>query len=98
MWNFRESPLIDGDKVICTPGASSAMLVALDKTNGEVIWKVTAPASATPANSAAGTGRPNEGERGPQGGQPRGNNAPQAAAITHLSTASNTMEFGSMFK
>lgn len=81
MWNFRESPLIDGDKVICTPGASSAMLVALDKTNGEVIWKATAPASATPANSVAGTGRPNEGERGPQGGQPRGNNAPQAAAI-----------------
>jgi outer membrane protein assembly factor BamB len=81
MWNFRESPLIDGDKVICTPGASSAMLVALNKTNGEVIWKTTAPASTAPANSAAGTGRPNEGERGPQGGQPRGNNAPQAAAI-----------------
>jgi outer membrane protein assembly factor BamB len=81
MWNFRESPLIDGDKVICTPGASSAMLVALNKATGEVIWKTAAAASATPSAPAAPANRPNEGERGPRGGQPRGNNAPQAAAV-----------------
>ena len=81
MWNFRESPLIDGNKLICTPGASGAMLVALDKTNGEVIWKSIAPASATPNAPAAVTGRNNESEGGPRGGQPRGNNAPPATAI-----------------
>lgn len=38
-WSYRESPLIDGDKLICTPGANDATLVALDKMTGEVIWK-----------------------------------------------------------
>ena len=42
-WGFSESPLVDGDRLICTPGASSALLVALDKKSGEVIWK--SPAS-----------------------------------------------------
>ena len=39
MWSYRESPLVDGDKVICTPGAQDAMLVALDKMTGKTIWK-----------------------------------------------------------
>jgi outer membrane protein assembly factor BamB len=26
-WSFRESPLVDGDKVICTPGGDDAILV-----------------------------------------------------------------------
>lgn len=87
MWNFRESPLVDGDKVICTPGASDAMLVALNKKNGDVIWKSSSPASAAPSPPATGApaaraGRPNEGEQGPRGGQPRTSNAPQAAAVT----------------
>ena len=30
-WSYRESPLVDGDKVICTPGAQDAMLVAVAK-------------------------------------------------------------------
>ena len=81
MWNFCESPLIDGDKVICTPGASGAMLVALNKATGEVIWKTAAVASATPNAPSAPANRPNEGVRGPRGGQPRGNNAPQAAVV-----------------
>lgn len=72
MWNFRESPLIDGDKVICTPGASSAMMVALNKANGEVIWKTTAPTSQTPAAPRGGPGSPNEVNRP---GQQRGNSA-----------------------
>jgi len=38
-WAYSESPLIDGDKLICTPGGKEATLVALNKKTGEVIWK-----------------------------------------------------------
>ncbi len=38
-WGFSESPLIDGDKLICTPGGPRAMIVALNKKTGETIWK-----------------------------------------------------------
>ncbi|MFG0262558.1 MAG: PQQ-binding-like beta-propeller repeat protein, partial [Novipirellula sp. JB048] len=37
-WGFSESPLVDGARVICTPGGESGLMVALDKTNGEEIW------------------------------------------------------------
>ena len=36
---YGESPLIDGDHLICTPGGAEAQLVALDKTTGAVVWK-----------------------------------------------------------
>jgi len=39
-WGFTESPLIDGDKIFCTPGASQAGVVALDRHTGDVIWKI----------------------------------------------------------
>lgn len=39
MWSYRESPLVDGDKVICTPGGDGATLVALDKATGKTVWK-----------------------------------------------------------
>ncbi len=35
---YAESLLVDGDKVICTPGGEDASLVALDKITGETIW------------------------------------------------------------
>ncbi|HEY2146644.1 MAG TPA: PQQ-binding-like beta-propeller repeat protein, partial [Pirellulales bacterium] len=38
-WGYCESPLIDGDMLICTPGGSDATTVALDKRTGETIWK-----------------------------------------------------------
>src|SRR5262245_46859275 len=38
-WGFSESPLVDGDRVVCTPGGDQAAVVALNKTNGQVIWK-----------------------------------------------------------
>src|SRR6187399_956938 len=38
-WMFAESPLVDGDRVIVTPGAQRAALVALDKTTGKDIWR-----------------------------------------------------------
>jgi outer membrane protein assembly factor BamB len=42
-WGYTESPLVDGDKVIATPGGGDATLVALNKRNGEVIWKAQVP-------------------------------------------------------
>jgi outer membrane protein assembly factor BamB len=42
-WGYSESPLLDGDKLICTPGGKDATLLALDKKNGEVLWKAPVP-------------------------------------------------------
>jgi outer membrane protein assembly factor BamB len=39
IWAYTESPLIDGDTLICTPGGPTATLVALRKKDGTVIWK-----------------------------------------------------------
>jgi outer membrane protein assembly factor BamB len=44
-WSYRESPLVDGDKVICTPGGTDATLAALDKLTGKTIWKGQVPGS-----------------------------------------------------
>ena len=38
-WLISESPLIDGNKVIVTPGGRGACIVALDKTSGKEIWR-----------------------------------------------------------
>jgi outer membrane protein assembly factor BamB len=43
MWMFSESPLVDGDRVLVTPGAASAAIVALDKKTGATIWKAAVP-------------------------------------------------------
>ncbi|MGI9473192.1 MAG: PQQ-binding-like beta-propeller repeat protein [Rubripirellula sp.] len=43
-WGFSESPLVDGDRVICTPGGSEGMVVALNKNSGEDIWATRLPA------------------------------------------------------
>ena len=37
-WLISESPLVDGDKVIVTPGGRGAGMVALEKTTGKTIW------------------------------------------------------------
>jgi outer membrane protein assembly factor BamB len=37
-WLLSESPLIDGDRVIVTPGGPNATVVALDKASGKTIW------------------------------------------------------------
>jgi hypothetical protein len=42
-WKFSESPLVDGDRLIVTPGARDAALVALDKKTGQTIWKAAIP-------------------------------------------------------
>jgi outer membrane protein assembly factor BamB len=37
-WLISESPLVDGAKLIVTPGGDEASIVALDKMTGETIW------------------------------------------------------------
>src|SRR4029450_10696265 len=38
-WKFAESPLVDGDRLIVTPGTRAALLVALDKQTGKEVWR-----------------------------------------------------------
>lgn len=42
-WAYSESPLVDGDALICTPGGSTATMIALNKLTGETIWKCAFP-------------------------------------------------------
>ncbi|MFO0869886.1 MAG: PQQ-binding-like beta-propeller repeat protein [Pirellulales bacterium] len=51
-WGYSESPLFDGERVICTPGGDAAMLAALDKRTGNVVWRTAMP----PGGQAGGDG------------------------------------------
>ena len=42
-WAYAESPLVDGDVLVCTPGGKEATIVALNKKTGDVIWKCAVP-------------------------------------------------------
>ena len=48
-WAYAESPLVDGDAVVVTPGGAQATILALNKKTGAVIWK-----SAVPGGDPAG--------------------------------------------
>jgi len=48
-WAYAESPLIDGDVLVVTPGGADATIVALNKKTGALIWK-----SAVPGGDPAG--------------------------------------------
>jgi outer membrane protein assembly factor BamB len=48
-WAYAESPLVDGEVVVVTPGGTEATMVALNKKTGAVIWK-----SAVPGGDPAG--------------------------------------------
>ncbi|MGA2259794.1 MAG: PQQ-binding-like beta-propeller repeat protein, partial [Thermoguttaceae bacterium] len=48
-WAYSESPLVDGEVVVVTPGGKDATLVALNKKTGDVVWK-----SAIPGGDMAG--------------------------------------------
>ena len=73
-WSFRESPLIDGDKLICTPGGPDATLVALDKATGETLWKSKLPATESSESEASARQVPRR-TRDRERDQPRGNQA-----------------------
>ncbi len=38
-WGYTESPLVDADKVLCTPGGKNGAIVALDKQTGKLLWQ-----------------------------------------------------------
>jgi outer membrane protein assembly factor BamB len=38
-WGYTESPLIDGDQVVCTPGGAKGAVAALNKKTGELLWQ-----------------------------------------------------------
>ncbi len=38
-WALSESLLVDGDRVICSPGGPKTAVVALDKMTGKTVWK-----------------------------------------------------------
>jgi outer membrane protein assembly factor BamB len=48
-WAYAESPLVDGDVVVVTPGGAEATMVALNKKTGALVWK-----SAIPGGEPAG--------------------------------------------
>ena len=42
-WAYAESVLVDGDVVVCSPGGDKATVVALNKTDGGVVWQCAVP-------------------------------------------------------
>jgi outer membrane protein assembly factor BamB len=61
-WAYAESPLVDGDVVVCTPGGEQATLVALNRKTGTVVWK----AAVTGLKAGAGSGGRRGRRRAPQ--------------------------------
>lgn len=51
-WAYAESPLIDGDTLVATPGGAEATIVALNKNTGETIWKSSLPQAGAAAFSS----------------------------------------------
>jgi len=47
VWGFSESPLVDGDRLVCIPGAEDGTLTALDKKTGKPLWKCRVPEGPT---------------------------------------------------
>jgi outer membrane protein assembly factor BamB len=53
-WAYSESPLVDGERLVCTPGGKDAVIVALNKKTGETIWKCAMPTVGPKGNLGAG--------------------------------------------
>lgn len=74
-WSFRESALVDGDQVICTPGGPEATMVALNKKTGETLWKTNLNSDGsgnTEGNKVPGDGPTPRGNPRPEGLRPQG--------------------------
>ncbi len=52
-WAYAESPLVDGDAVVVTPGGAEATMVALNKKTGALIWKSAIPGGDAAAYASA---------------------------------------------
>jgi outer membrane protein assembly factor BamB len=53
-WGYSESPLVDGDRLICVPGGTDAGIVALNKQTGDVVWKSAIPSLGRKGQDGAG--------------------------------------------
>ncbi len=42
-WGYAESPLVDGDKLLVTPGGKDNTIVALNKKTGDKVWSCPVP-------------------------------------------------------
>ncbi|MEQ9407580.1 MAG: PQQ-like beta-propeller repeat protein [Fuerstiella sp.] len=42
-WGYSESPLVDGDRLVCTPGSDRAIIASLDKRTGNTVWTTSSP-------------------------------------------------------
>jgi outer membrane protein assembly factor BamB len=42
-WSWSESPLVDGDRLVFTPGARDAAIVAVEKATGKDVWRASLP-------------------------------------------------------
>jgi outer membrane protein assembly factor BamB len=51
-WGYCESPLVDGDLLICTPGGTKGSIVALDKKSGALKWRTADIKNFAPYSSA----------------------------------------------
>jgi outer membrane protein assembly factor BamB len=51
-WAYAESPLVDGDALVVTPGGERASLVALRARTGDVIWQAVVPGGGDAAYSS----------------------------------------------
>jgi outer membrane protein assembly factor BamB len=38
-WGYSESPLVDGELLLCTPGGNKGTLAALNRKTGDVVWR-----------------------------------------------------------
>ena len=53
-WRWAESPLVDVDRVVVTPGGARAGMVALEKATGKEIWRATIPRIGSQGADGAG--------------------------------------------
>jgi outer membrane protein assembly factor BamB len=53
-WKWSESPLVDGDRLVFTPGARDAALVAVDKLTGRELWRARLPELGEAGTDGAG--------------------------------------------
>jgi outer membrane protein assembly factor BamB len=50
-WKFSESPTVDGEKLLFTPGSFGALVAAVDKNTGKEIWRAEGGARVGSAGS-----------------------------------------------
>lgn len=51
-WGFCDHPLVDGERLICSPFTADAAIAALNKHTGEIIWKTSCDEQLRPGYAA----------------------------------------------